>query len=87
MKRKIIIQNKNKIGLFLICLILLIAVVLIINYTVFNEKPRSGYNIPCNTKFGGIGIENTCYDCGANDNICPEDFKNVNCKIEDPDCS
>lgn len=79
-------KNKNKFRIFIVFLILII-MILIINFTAFNkEKPKSGYNFPCNTNLGSIEVENTCFDCGVPDNVCPEDF-GTNCKIKDPDCS
>jgi hypothetical protein len=84
MKSKI--QNKNKTGLFIICLVLLVAVVLIINFTLSNKETKIEYKGQCDSELHGIQVEEDCYNCGVSDDVCPEDF-GVDCKVIDPDCS
>ncbi len=46
--------------------------------------PGTVTTAPCNAECDGIKIEDKCYDCGADDGVCPRDF-GVNCDSY-PDC-
>ena len=50
--------------------------------------PRSNYEQPCNDKYHGVLIGDRCFDCGANDGLCPDDFSEepVCAIIKDKDC-
>lgn len=47
---------------------------------VSNEKQNN-----CDYDAGGVEIIGVCYNCGVDDEVCPEDF-GANCKVVDSDC-
>lgn len=69
----------------------MLLVIILFSFSVY-AVPQSGYSPTyptasgCNEDYGGVKILNFCYDCGADDNFCPEDYDTTCGAIGEDNC-